>query len=493
MAPEARPSGREGMDVFRKHAGWADRMKNEQAARFTDDTWRAANQMSPDDQRKWVNYIEGANDLHRNPNSPIYDPNWQPPPELRQATADLKKSFGEWEKEISTWPQAQQTQFRQEYLNHMWKNPPAIGENVGGTSQRGSLKQRVHETDEAGRAAGLEPVTTNPLERLNNYTMAMGRVMAELKTQKTLEDRGALGWFKPQTVAASGTPNPYRRGAPPEGYTAVNHWFNKDGAQAYVPTDMAALLNNIFAPNGGFSSSRTKDIFDSVRRFKNFQTAIELGVSLYHPFTTGFDSVASGVTRAFQQLGTGPGSTQRAANSFAKAWIEPVVNAIPIGTRSFRQQHGIADPLGQQWIEKYQGLRPANAQDKRVLDAMTSGGIRPVGTSHALDFELSKMGDKGSLWTSYKRGSLQKEFNDAWQAMGNDKTKIPSVLIDGLVRVLQTTAHPIFQTYIPRLKMAGIAQDMQAFMHANPSATDEELASVARKFSDVATTTASAK
>jgi hypothetical protein len=471
-SPEIRPSGRMGMDIWRKHRGEAEQLKQQQLSRFSDAMHKAANELSETDQRKWVNFIQGGRALNE-PGHAIYDPNWQPPASLQAATRELRSAYNEFARHISSLPQTQNMTFRLNYLNQMWKNADQHleGKGTGGAGMGGKA---FHQDYEAGRSAGLEPVTNNPIEMLNRYAMSAERFLTSQRTINELERRRAVWWGQPSAVGAAGTPTPQLKHAPPAGYAEVPHFKNDQGQSAWMPRDMAYMINHQYEMHGGWRSAAEEKIVDSVRRFKNSATAAELGLSLYHPFTVGFETVASGVTRAIQTLGTGPGSTERAAKMFLKAWTEPYTNI----------------KRGDEWIQRYLGKATRSPEQQRIVDAMAAADIRPVGVSHTLDFDLTTanqkaMGDLGSLWTSYKRGSLENEFKTAWkEATGGDWKAAALFAPQVAVRVLRTTAQPIFEHYIPRMKIASLAQDMEAWLRANPLATDKELHAITRKMSD---------
>src|SRR5262245_23910155 len=118
------------------------------------------------------------------------------------------------------------------------------------------------------------------------------------------------------------------------------------------------------------------------------------------------------------------------------------------------------------------------------MDIVTEAGIRPIGTEHTLDLELKKMGGKGSLLESWRKGSLGQELTDAFTAMKGPGA--PKVAVNMAGRVLQDLAAPVFQHYVPVLKMSSIIRDVQAYMASNPGATREQIVEMARQYSSSA-------
>jgi hypothetical protein len=468
FAPEALPSGRIGMNEFRKAAGLADRMYQEQAARFTPDIWQAANSLSDLDKRKWINYIQGGKEL-KTPGHEIYDPQWAPTNELKQATEDLRKGFKEWEDEIKTWPKAVQDNFRKNYLPQQWQELMPEGKGMGGGG-KGHLKERVYENDEAGRAAGYTPTTLNPLERLNNYALAMGHTMVEYRTQAALEKMGAIGWYNRDNVNV--------RGGPPKGYAKILDWEKPGGFHAYAPADMAALLNNQFAWNSGFRTPAGRDILDRFRRLKNLGTQAELALSFYHPVTTGLESASSSISRAIGQAFTGPGSTQRVLNSIGHAFLDPIQHTLP---ETFRKKLNLPESFGAEWIERYKGQRPSTPEQKELMNILSEAGIRPVGIGHTMEQDILK-GGRGSYFDAWRKGALGDVLKDEGQQMLGPNA--PKVAFNAAGKVMQDLAAPVFQAYVPRLKMASLVRDMQAYMSSNPGATREQLVEAARRFGD---------
>jgi hypothetical protein len=482
FVPEVSPSGKLGMDIFKEASGPMEQLKNEQLARFTNADHYAINKLSEIDARKFLNYIEGGRALNT-PGHAIYDPTYRPPPRLQNVANSIRSSFQAGEAVLRSLPQTAQTNFLQNYLTHYWENTQQqvaqfmAGRGIGG---RGSLQKRTHFDIEEGITAGLTPSSLNPINILEKNLTALQSYATDYRIINDILARNAGTWKNVKTVGASGAQTPKIVNPPPEGYDALPWATRKIGPieqkieqTLYVPRDMAYTLNNWH--NRAFQSDAAENVAQGIRQFKNLSTAVELGFSAYHPFTVGTEAIGTGITRSLQEMGLRPTSMARAAKTFIKSFTEPVEfikDFVP----------GLSQSHGSRWMDIYKGkIANLTPDEQKIFTALKAADIRPIGLTHTLDLDIVKAGQAGDYFTSWARGTLKKEmersFNDI---MGSYGLKAPGFVFDQVARLMQTSAKPIFQWWIPRIKLSSSAKDLESFIWANPNATQAQINAAAK-------------
>jgi hypothetical protein len=200
-------------------------------------------------------------------------------------------------------------------------------------------------------------------------------------------------------------------------------------------------------------------------------TGLELGMSVYHGFTEIFESMASGMGRALQHFGAGdiPGM----ARQLASAPFEPI-------TSPWKGRRGL-----QLYRDTATDITPL---EQRMVGAMKTANIAPGELTKTGEYDFTKR--HVTDWvTAWNRGAIRNELKGQMEAIrestGLSKAaKIASFPLDQAARTLQTISAPIFQHYIPALKMGTLMRDLESFIKLNPTATDKALAEAARKYAD---------
>jgi hypothetical protein len=480
FVPEVSPSGKLGMDIIREAHGPMEQLKHEQLARFTNADHYAINKLSEIDARKLINYIQGGRALNT-PGHAIYDPTYRPPPGLQTVVNSLRLANQAVEGVLRSLPQTSQMNFLQNYLTHFWENPQQASQfmNSRGVGGRGSLQKRTHFDYEEGITAGLTPSSLNPIIILEKYMTAIQRFATDQRVINDILANNAGTWKNVKTVGASGAQTPKIVNEPPPGYDALPWATRRLGPveqTLYVPRDMAYTLNNWH--NRAFQSNAAENVAQGIRRFKNLSTAVELGFSAYHPFTVGTEAIGTGITRSLQEMGLRPTSMARAAKTFVKSFTEPVEfvkDFVP----------GLSQSHGSRWMDIYKGkIANLTPEEQKIFTALKAADIRPIGLTHTLDLDIVKAGQAGDYFTSWARGTLVKEMEGALKDIMGAGWKAPlkatSVVFDQVARLMQTSAKPIFQWWIPRIKLSSSAKDLESFIWANPNATQAQINAAAK-------------
>jgi hypothetical protein len=119
---------------------------------------------------------------------------------------------------------------------------------------------------------------------------------------------------------------------------------------------------------------------------------------------------------------------------------------------------------------------------KDVVDLLTEAGGRLTGRSHATDLGSSAA---GSFFDAWKKGSLKTELLSDWKDMKGSPVKgTASAVAKNIGRTMDTVMHPLFQTYIPKVKAGAAYENMADWLKANPTATKPEQLAMARKIVD---------
>jgi hypothetical protein len=442
--------------ALREARGPLERIKQQAYARFSNDMQRAMNKMDMPTFNRFVDAYE-ANQVHTLP------------PEQQRLAAPFKQGYEDFWREVTALPQYQQATAAANYFTHMYENTAQLQHflDTWYGSNAGSLRKRTHPTFADARAAGLTPLSSNPMEYFVRYAEGMTHFLTPRRMMNALDNDGYIFWGHPSTVGATGAPNPLIKNAVPAGYEKIEMPFATRGLgpgalQAYAPRDIVRTLDQFY--RAGLERAETKDFYTFLRQTKNMWTAVELGGGLYHLFTMAGETMSSALARSINYAVGG--DYARAADQFRKVVFEPVTTA----------------RYGSQMRKAYLGQANVSAVEQRLLEAAAKADIRPVGLQHTGEYDMSRL---GNCYDAFQRGSLEKEMRAQWKAIGDSHgLKLPLVAIDNIARAVQTLAKPIFEHYIPNLKMGALMKDLQMYLHTNPNATDADLARAARKLSD---------
>ncbi len=226
-------------------------------------------------------------------------------------------------------------QFYTTYFPHVWQRPKAAEQVFasffgrrpleGGKS---FLKQREYPTFADGLAAGLKPVSDNPVDlvilkarEMDQYVMAH-QVLEDWKRSKLAKfvdaRRGKApgGWMKIDDPVGT-VYGPYDVG----GLVIKGHWWAPEGA--------ARIMNNYLTPG-----LRTRGSYRALIGLNNVMNQFQLGLSAFHLGFTYADAAVSKATLGFEGLMRG--KPIAAAKAFAGVPAAPVTNWIE-GRRAMRE------------------------------------------------------------------------------------------------------------------------------------------------------------
>jgi hypothetical protein len=438
-------SSKIGQTALKSAYGPLARLKEQTLNRFTNDMHQLGNRM---DQPAFENFVDAyeSGQAHTLP------------PDQQKLAGVLQKNNADFWDQVKKLPGTDQMQATENYLTHMYDNSNGqvskFAQDWYGPNG-GSLKARTHPTFADARAADLKPLSNNPIEHFVRYSEGMSNYLAQRGMAEDLKQQGRFAYFSPEAIGASGAPQAAVKGAPPEGWAEIKApWAQQPGRRAYAPRDIAETLNQFYS--AGLRNAQTKDIYQFLQQTKNTWSAVELGLSAYHLTTMAVESMASGMARSLQMAASG--NYKGAVQQLVKAPAEPITSALlgKTGRQIYRDTTGtVGTPLQQ-----------------RIIGLLSKANVQPGNLRITGEYDMTRW---NNFWDAYKRGSLPKEFNAQLKEISDSYgLKLPKVLLDNVRRAVQTISKPIFEHYVPAVKLGSMMKDMEAWLHANPNATDAQ-------------------
>ena len=404
-----------------------------------------------------MHYIEGTGAM---PNTP----------QLRVLADTLRANFKQRRAKLEALPSHAQMNFIEDYFPHFWKDPNAAKafaqQWTGGVYKQGSgasTRARTVPTIQDGINAGLEPLTTNPIEATLRYVTSMDKYIASQEVLGQAIKDGTVIYARPKLAGASGHPQGFKV---PDGYVALEGRgsTNATGQQAYAPEAWARIYNNFISP--GMEAGQYAALYNSARTFTNFLTQLKLAFSGYHAFTMAEASMASQMAKTLREIWQL--DPKQAAKEFGKAPVAPVTYATK----------------GRQLKDVYLGKTAGSAQDREIVDLVTHAGGRMGNIKHAIEQEYGTSA-LGSYLTSFRRGRLRAEMMSQVQDMkGAPVMGTFRTVASNLGRVMDQFNQPLFQHYIPAVKNGAAYEMLGQWLRANPGATQAEKLAAARRVVD---------
>jgi hypothetical protein len=444
------PFGDKAEQLIRGSYGQAQRLfeQSTNALAPHEETIRA---MSPADRAAMNNRIEGGDAF----------PDWKPTPDQQRAMNSIKTVNDMWKDRLSRLGRTAEMDFIQNYLVHMYENPQdaqRFYSEFGKHGGAGSARARTLATYEDAKAAGLKPISDNPIELTTRYGMAMKNFIASNDARERAIADGVAGYFRSgKMVGATGSPEPLQVGGPPPGWKKLNAPTHPQGMDLYAPEDFADRYNTFYS-NG--MRGLHAPLYDALRNTNAAWTQLELGLNAYHFFTMANEAIISDVKKGFDQIFSG--QIKGGLKSIGRAPGAPVLRAIE--GRRFQQEY----------------LDPNSANP--IASILAEANARPIGRGHASDILGSADAAsgrrpeavRGSFIKNFSPNKISSEFNRAWDEIKQDwgladtlgkQVQFP---FKQASRIIQTTGAPLFDKYIPALKSGVLHSEMAGWLAANP-------------------------
>lgn len=246
-----------------------------------------------------------------------------------QRTANLFRDILDGRrKEVTALGKGHLENFIENYFPHIWKDPEKaqsiLGQIFGKRPLEGSksfLKQRTIPTTKEGIAAGLEPVSHNPVDLVLMKVREMDRYILGQKMLAEMKDKGLAKFVKATEPM-------------PDGYGKINDKI----AQVYGPRSMtnpegiaplklgeyaapqavSDTLNNYLSPGLRGKSA----LFRGALTVGNVMNQAQLGLSAFHLGFTSLDAATSKFALGLNYLADG--NLSMAGKSIAESPLAPI-------------------------------------------------------------------------------------------------------------------------------------------------------------------------
>jgi len=469
FVPEAvSPTAERAAGLIREKSGTAarDTMATEKA--FSSDpsqgffgNWfgnfeKQVNQMKPQDQLGLLGYIEG-----RSKGVTIPDLNLQ-------AVADVfRDAMQSRAQKIGATKSTMHTQMLDDYATHYWVDPikakAFIASWTGKQGSTATLKQRSIPTIADGIAAGLQPVTTNPVEIAMRYVENMDKVIAANQVIDTARKLKDVKYFK------RGSRNIPLGWVPLKG--RLSEKLTPAGPmQAHAPEDWALVYNN-YISQGVHAWAPGGKAYDAYMRASNNTTALLLGLSGYHAFTMATEGFLSSLANGVSQIYT---SIPKLDPKMLTSGVKDIVTA-PAAPVSLAVK-------GKQVQNVYLKKTPGTPDMQKIVGLLEKAGGRAAGSKHAQDYQFSQ---RGSYFKAWRRGAIKTEIlTDLKDIRGRPIAGTAKAVTNHIGRIMATIAGPLFDHYIPLMKNGAFYETMATWLKANPTASREQSLAAARKIWD---------
>lgn len=359
--------------------------------------------------------------------------------------------------------------FITDYFPHLWERPEdardLVSRILGKRPLQGPksfLKKRTIPTTKEGIAAGLTPVTDNPIDltllklrEMNRYVMG----------QRILQDAKESGLLK---FVRAGK-------APERGYRRIDDAIarvygppTEEGAMTvrgeyYAPEPVATVLNNYLSPG-----LRGNPIFDAYMYVGNTLNAVQLGLSLFHLGFVSVDAITSQLALGLEQLVRGR-PFSGVANA-ATMWAAPFTTFV----------------RGSKVIQEYTKPGSVGGDLAAVVDALTAGGGRvrmdQFYKNNAVAAFLKAMRQRPGR--TFLKGAAGAAAGGL--LAGPVGAALGAGFLTGLLpAAFEVAAKPLMEVFVPRMKL-GVFADLARLELSQlpPDATTEQVRAAMAKVWD---------
>jgi hypothetical protein len=335
--------------------------------------------------------------------------------------------------------------FIENYMGHLYEDPKRASTVLSGLSRRplegskGFLKQRTIPFQSDAVAAGLKPVTDNPVEMMYLKTLQMDKYIAAHDVFKQLKDSGVLQFIK----AKERTPDGYAK-IDDKIATVFTQASNKAAIQTqgyYVaPAPAASVINN-YLDLGIGGSKYFGGLYRGYMGGANVLNQVQLGLSAFHGTGTVINAGVSKLALAMEQAQEGKLIEASKSLASAATGILPAIQAYRKGSLMERE-----------WTVP----GSTTPEMKILVDAMKAGGGRNL---------------MDEAYRTRATNGMVKALRE-----GN----IVGAALRSPFAAIEQAAKPIMEKLVPRIKKGVFAELMRNELEKiGPGASREELRSAA--------------
>lgn len=408
---------------------------------------------SPEEQLSVIRYVENRSKGQ----TPI-------DPKLKPAADAIKKVADSYRKQIEYVMGDDGPSFVQDYYARMWKqNPDEVQRAIGGRQGSGAnLKARRLPTYEDGLKAGLTPRYPNPLDAMSAYADNMARFLATHEILDGMKADKAIGakMFTPGQQPAGWVPLKGMKTEDPARLVIKNGEAvgSSPKKTLYAPEGAARVYNNYLSQ--GLDQGDTAPFYRGARAVSNGLVQLKLGLSAFHGAVMGQEGIVSEMARGIKQVSRGD---LKGLATVAGSPAAPVKTAL----------------RGALMKDQILGKSAPAEFDAKLNSLYSRTGMR-------LGMDKIYATRKGtSLLSSAIRGTLKRDVGDAIKgATTGSLGERAKGSADLAGNIIQSTAAPLFEHYIPNMKRGAWAQQMSDYLKANPNATEAEQVKYGQRLAD---------
>jgi hypothetical protein len=373
----------------------------------------------------------------------------QKTPELQAAAKVLRDALDERRAQVQALGTGKLDNFIANYFPHLWEDPKKaggiFGQIFGKRPLEGSksfLKKRTLPTLADGLAAGLKPVTDNPVElsllkmhEMDRFVMGQS-ILSEMKDSK-------IAKFVKATEK------------PPEGHAKIDDKIatihgplTDEGAVTirgyyFAPEAAARVLNNYLSPG-----LRGHAWYQGLQYGGNVLNQAQLGFSAFHLGFTAMDSATSKFALGVEQLSRG--EVGRGALNVGKAVLPgyaPITNIL----------------RGDKVLKEYLKPGTMGADIAAIADSVVAGGGRVK-----MD-DIYRTGAAGNFWKALRTGNY------------------PGAALRAVPALIEKLSAPIMEEIVPRMKLGVFADLAKVEMERLPATAtrDDVRAAMSRAWDSV--------
>lgn len=322
------------------------------------------------------------------------------------------------------------------YIFHVFKDSRGVAEffrkKYGAKwGDPGFTKGREFELYGQAKKAGFEPLFDNPEDIMLARQHATDIAQMQVNVLRELEKQGIA-----VKVDGENRPNSW-----------VSHeWRAPNGERYWVHDSANGVLHNAFNTQSLWAMKGIGgDLFRGAMFLKNAMVPVVLALSLFHPLHVATIANATGMVRASKLLLGGKMSPAR----FAKEMIEATVykDLLSETGGQVASAFGASPRGGNRLLKAYQGKLAdvdITPSDQLALHLMAEGGFIP------------------EMAAQYRNNSIAKLQQAIARRSATALWHLPFAAISAMQK-------PVFEVWIPSLKIASYLKDVQTALKADPT------------------------
>lgn len=385
-----------------------------------------------------------------------------------QKMADaVRDIYARYKDYIQAMPETRMMNFVTDYFTHQWApgQEQKIQDFMNTWWQQGSgrnLKERKIPTIADGLAYGLKLEEPNPVRAVSRYVGSMSNYLASVKVLRAINTDLGGGY--------------YADGKQPDGYVPLvgrnaerieNARIDPESGKLvpartlklYAPQQVADLYNAFYSK--GFEDTKLKSTYMLARDAINANTLLELGLSAYHFSTITMQSLNQDMGRMLR-------------NAWAGDWsgVGQALRGLVTPALHFTE--------GSKLLEQYKDLADHGIDMERIADLFARSNLR-IGID-----PLSNISTHGGFYKAWQRGELpvliERLKSQMTEGHGIGALKSGA---EAIGRLVSDVAHPLFNVYIPAIKMSAFHDLMGDWLRQNTGASDTEISRNALRIGDM--------